>query len=99
MGIRESSEWAAKKLLRWGFANAETVTPVGQLVDPGSPLPEPTPMATPSPSPEPRIAGGDGRVPSAAAPGAPSTTLPIAAVAGAVLLAGALGAVLVLRRR
>lgn len=101
MGIRESSEWAAKKLLRWGFANADTVTPVGQLVEPGSPLPEPTATASVSPSPEPRTtgSGGDGRTPSAAAPGTAGSTLPITAVAGAVLLAAALGTVVAVRRR
>ena len=36
MGIHEWSEFAAKKLLDWGFANHDKVTPVGTLVDPGS---------------------------------------------------------------
>ena len=39
MGIRESSEEAAKKLLTWGFANADRVEPVGMLVEKGSPIP------------------------------------------------------------
>lgn len=39
MGIHEPSEEAAKKLLKWGFANVDKVTPVGQLVAPASPLP------------------------------------------------------------
>ncbi|MHB1166139.1 MAG: D-alanyl-D-alanine carboxypeptidase family protein [Candidatus Nanopelagicales bacterium] len=34
MGIRESSESAARKLLDWGFANAADVVPIGTLVDP-----------------------------------------------------------------
>ncbi len=33
MGIKESSETAATKLLSWGFANADRVAPVGVLVD------------------------------------------------------------------
>lgn len=37
MGIHESSEDAARKLLRWGFKNHDKVTPIGTLVDP---LPE-----------------------------------------------------------
>ena len=42
MGVHESSEFAARKLLDWGFANSGMVTPIGQLV---APLPE---GATPS---------------------------------------------------
>ena len=34
MGIHESSETAARKLLDWGFANRSKVLPVGILVDP-----------------------------------------------------------------
>jgi D-alanyl-D-alanine carboxypeptidase (penicillin-binding protein 5/6) len=34
MGISEASETAARKLLDWGFANADKVTAIGQLVDP-----------------------------------------------------------------
>ena len=34
MGIHESSEYAARKLLDWGFANRHKVTPIGQLVTP-----------------------------------------------------------------
>lgn len=37
MGIHEASETAAKKLLNWGFANHDKVTPVGTLVDPATP--------------------------------------------------------------
>ena len=104
MGIRESSEWAAKKLLRWGFKNAEHVTPVGQLVEPGSPLPQPTPQPTSSSA---SVAadtvaagsGGDGSTPSAAAPATSAAGLPVLAVAGAVLLAAALGGSAVAIRR
>ena len=38
MGVHEASETAAKNLLSWGFANADKVTPIGELVEPG-PLP------------------------------------------------------------
>ncbi len=37
MGIHESTEAAARKLLRWGFKNHDKVTPIGTLVDPLSP--------------------------------------------------------------
>lgn len=36
MGIRESTEDAATKLLAWGFRNADKVQPVGVLVEPGT---------------------------------------------------------------
>lgn len=39
MGIQESTESAAKKLLTWGFKNGDRVQPVGVLVERGSPLP------------------------------------------------------------
>lgn len=48
MGIKESTEDAARKLLTWGFKNHDDVTPVGILVDP---LPD-----GPSPSAEARAA-------------------------------------------
>lgn len=34
MGIKETTEGAATKLLSWGFRNADRVTPVGVLVEP-----------------------------------------------------------------
>jgi len=39
MGINERSDVAAAKLLDWGFANADKVTPIGQLVDPAESIP------------------------------------------------------------
>jgi D-alanyl-D-alanine carboxypeptidase (penicillin-binding protein 5/6) len=36
MGIKESTDEAAKKLLTWGFRNADKVEPVGVLVEPGA---------------------------------------------------------------
>lgn len=46
MGIHESSESAARKLLDWGFANRDAVSPIGVLVDP---LPDP-PASVPEPT-------------------------------------------------
>jgi len=43
MGISESSESAARKLLDWGFANTGEVLPIGTLVEP---LPDPEPTAS-----------------------------------------------------
>lgn len=40
MGIKESTEAAATKLLSWGFRNADRVTPVGALVEPSSASPD-----------------------------------------------------------
>lgn len=37
MGIKETTEGAATKLLSWGFRNADRVTPVGVLVEPEGP--------------------------------------------------------------
>jgi D-alanyl-D-alanine carboxypeptidase (penicillin-binding protein 5/6) len=92
MGIHESTESAAKKLLRWGFKNADKVTPVGTLVNPG-PLPEDPqpsdPGATSPPSTSPVPAGSTGT--SAAGPGLSATGVPWV---GLLLVAG-LGAVLV----
>ena len=39
MGINERSDVAAAKLLDWGFANADKVTAIGQLVDPATTVP------------------------------------------------------------
>lgn len=109
MGIHESSEEAAKKLLRWGFANHDAVTPIGALVDPGEvtapvagTMDTPTATSTddgtvPTASEETRASGGGLQASG-------STTAPTsnAALWGAVALAAAaLGAslVAVLRRR
>ncbi|MDO8309998.1 MAG: D-alanyl-D-alanine carboxypeptidase [Actinomycetota bacterium] len=40
MGISESSESAARKLLDWGFANTGEVVPIGTLVDPLPDVPQ-----------------------------------------------------------
>ena len=104
MGIRESSEWAAKKLLKWGFKNADAVTPVGQLVDPGSPLPASGPSASAAPASPPAQpvaagTGSDDSSVSAAAAGPTPAGLPVLAIAGAVLLAAVLGGTFVAVRR
>lgn len=53
MGIHEASETAARKLLDWGFANADKVSPIGQLVDALDPNdPNASPSGSPSGSPE-----------------------------------------------
>lgn len=69
MGIKDSSESAAKKALDWGFANLASVKPIGTLVEPLSPLPTAVPAAsqasaieqvavpvTPTPNASPTIA-------------------------------------------
>ncbi len=113
MGIRESSEGAAKKLLKWGFANGEQVTPIGTLLDPGAPLP-----AEPDLQIQPGAGTADGSdVETAPANGAASTgagtsttaaspsqepsTLPAAALIGAVALVAGAGllALMGLRRQ
>jgi D-alanyl-D-alanine carboxypeptidase (penicillin-binding protein 5/6) len=46
MGIKDSSEGAAKKALDWGFANLSKIKPVGTLVEPLTPLPTAVPVAS-----------------------------------------------------
>ncbi len=109
MGIRESSEGAAKKLLRWGFRNAEDVTPVGVLVEKGSPLPttDPRPdsgtgVSSPGTSQEAGAESGTadgGTGTTAAAAGADPTGIPTGIIIAALALTAGAGAVLVLRRR
>jgi len=53
MGIQESTEGAAKRLLTWGFKNADKVEPVGMLVEPGSPLPEESQPTEPAEADQP----------------------------------------------
>lgn len=113
MGIRESSEEAAKRLLAWGFANADRVEPVGMLVERGSPIPEGAGSTG-----DVRIAGtsGDGLTSTTGAPESSAATdggmdgataaaplptpgaFPVGVLAAAVLIAGG-AAVVALRRR
>ena len=64
MKITDPSKVAAARLLDWGFANHDKVTPVGQLVDPLTPLPK-----TAIPAPTATTAAGIG---VGAAPGTPT---------------------------
>ena len=111
MGIRESSEEAAKRLLSWGFANADRVEPVGMLVEKGSPLPESAGAAvdertagTPGDG-LPRVTDASESTPAndggidgatAAAPLPAAGAIPVGVLASAVLIAG--GAALVALR-
>lgn len=101
MGIRESSEGAAKKLLRWGFSNGDDVTPLGTLIEPGAPLP-----ADPDPATDAAAeAGSDvgaastGTATTAASPSREPTTLPPAVLIGAVGLVVGGGAIALASRR
>ncbi|MCX6433881.1 MAG: D-alanyl-D-alanine carboxypeptidase [Actinobacteria bacterium] len=105
MGIHESSEAAARKLLTWGFANADSVTPIGTLVEPGSVAPSPDAVAGPD-------AGADagtntaqaglpaGTATTAASPGDEPASMPGGVlIAAAVLSALTVGTVVIARRR
>jgi serine-type D-Ala-D-Ala carboxypeptidase (penicillin-binding protein 5/6) len=98
MGIHEASETAAKKLLKWGFRNADKVTPIGALVEPGA-LPAPTDAAQPgdgsTAAPESSGAGTT----AAAASSSGDSTMPPVALWGAVALAVGAGVIVLLRRR
>ena len=109
MGVRESSEGAAKKLLKWGFANADQVTPVGALVEPGSPLPvaEDPVDGTVADASAGQQADGEQQAgsadadpaTSASAPSGEPSTLPPAVLIGALALVAGAGAVALARRR
>jgi D-alanyl-D-alanine carboxypeptidase len=111
MGIRESSEGAAKKLLKWGFANADQVTPIGTLLEPGAPVPaeddsplgsngDGTGPAAVASGPLDGAASSDGgTATTAAAPtGEPSSLPPAVLIGAVVLVAGGAVTVLVARR-
>ncbi len=111
MGIRESSEGAAKKLLKWGFANADQVTPIGTLLEPGAPLPaeddpplesngDATGPAAVASGPLDGAASTDGgTATTAAAPTGEPSSLPPAVPIGAVALVAAAGAIVLAGRR
>ena len=101
MGIRESSEGAAKKLLKWGFRNGDDVTPVGTLIEPGAPLPV-------DPGPEPDTVAetstdvgqvSTGTATTAAAPSQEPTKLPTPVLIGVVVLVTGGGAIALASRR
>lgn len=62
MGIKESTDDAAAKLLTWGFRNADKVEPVGLLVSPGSASGTRSSSDGSAPEPDP-----EGQTPEAAA--------------------------------
>ena len=94
MGIHESSEAAARKLLDWGFANRTKVLPVGVLVDP---IDTPVAVVTDAPgtSSNAAVAPHEG-TPAAANPSAAPTSLSTAVLWGAGALALILGGVFLL---
>lgn len=71
MQITEPTEDAAAKLLDWGFANADKVTPVGVLVDPVDPDAPPSDPSQGTVAP----AAGGGDVAVAAGPGSVGTSV------------------------
>jgi D-alanyl-D-alanine carboxypeptidase (penicillin-binding protein 5/6) len=98
MGIHESSEAAAKKLLTWGFANADKVTPLGTLVDPGAPVPTlDDAESTDSGVDTTRTSGGTAT--SAAAPTQEAASLPIEALLAALAIAAIAATLVLLSRR
>ena len=112
MGITEPTEDAAKKLLRWGFDNADLVDPVGTLVAKGSPLPTTGPPDGASDRSDPDAAGTSAEDPSApsapsasfegttaAAPLQSSDPLPWGVLGLAAAVTAAVAAGVVLRRR
>lgn len=109
MGIEEPTEEAAKKLLAWGFANADLVQPVGVLVEKGSPLPEAgAPEASPPAQEAPAAGAGatatvgggaDADTPTAAAPMGQASTLPLGVLFALVAAGAATAWVMLLRRR
>lgn len=98
MGIKESTEDAARKLLDWGFANRDRVQPVGVLVNPtaSDPSAAPSPVALAEGSPPP----SEETSALAAAPAsaqAPSALAEAALWGGGLALLAAGGAVLAAR--
>ncbi|NUO91288.1 MAG: hypothetical protein HOQ18_10760 [Dermatophilaceae bacterium] len=79
MGSVTGSWKPTAALLDWGFANADRVTPVGRLVEPGEAA-APTPAATVPPLPT-DLADGTGDAAPTGGPGTQSTPAPVAAPA------------------
>lgn len=84
MGVVESSETAATKLLDWAFARGRHATPVGSLVEPAEP--ETAPVVPQDPSPPQAAAVGGAHLASSAGSG------PLAVTAWAVVALVLLGA-------
>lgn len=86
MVITSPTETAANKLFEWGFANADRVTPIGNLPDPLTAAPAvETPMATPATSAQ--LASTDSTFNQAANPLAAPTRVAAITLAGLLLLA------------
>lgn len=97
MGIRESSETAARDLLTWGFKNHDKVSPIGVLVDPlDEPLVVASTPATATSEPTARAAPPTALV-SAAPDGLTSAVLWGGGLIALAALGGALLAVLTKR--
>ena len=105
MGIGESSESAARKLLKWGFANGDAVTPIGTLIEPGAPLPDRdgTQAQPDADVVDDAAAGtgpdGGGTATTAASPSSETSTLPPAVPIGAMALVAGGGAIALASRR
>ena len=65
---------SASALLDWGFANVDTVTPVGYLVDPVTAAPAGSSEATAPTTPESTVDAGDAALDAASAPAETSST-------------------------
>lgn len=106
MGITESTEAAATKLLSWGFKNADKVAPVGTLVAPdtvatsGRSADSKPDDASAAGAAEPGADDTSAATPADLAPGetASASVLPLGLAGVVILLLGVAGA-LVLRRR
>ncbi len=101
MGIHESSESAARKLLNWGFANQDKVLSIGTLVDP---IDSPVAVVTDAPPASAgAVAAQQEGTPAAAeqsaSPGSLSTAVLWGAGFLALLVAGASVLALLTRRR
>lgn len=106
MGIKETTEGAATKLLSWGFRNADRVTPVGVLVEPegadaavraatGGDLSIEDPGSEPATEPPPPEEASASLEPEASSE---ASLVPAAGIAGLVIAAAlALGLLLVRR--
>lgn len=106
MGIREPSESAARKLLTWGFANGDVVTPIGTLLEPGATLPDgrDAQAGADGANGAAEVTGSDGgegtgSTMTAASQSSGRSTLPPAVPIGAMALVVGGGAVALARRR
>ncbi len=95
MGVTEPTTTAAKKLLTWGFHQADHVTPVGVLVDPVE-----DPPADPGPAQPVTAAPPVATQPITQEPNQPSAAWPVARwIGGSLVVVGAVVGLLALRGR